>query len=440
MKILPLAAELNQILEKEAPPVLEMLSDLGRRYYFPKGIISQSAEAKAKAHRFNATIGIATEGRKPMHLPVVQQFFHMDPADLYPYAPTGGKQALREAWREKQLRENPRMRGKQLSLPVVTAALTHGLGLVSELFVNPGDKILLPDKIWGNYRLTYEVRQGGIIETFPFFNGQRFHREAFREKLEALAAREKKVLILLNFPNNPTGFTPTPGDAEVVTTAILAAAEKGLRQVVVCDDAYFGLFYDDASLKESIFGYVAGAHPNVLAIKLDGATKEEFAWGFRVGFLTYGAGGKGNLEAVHSALEKKTIGAIRAGISSAPHPSQSIVLKALESPSFDAERADKKEILRARADKVREVLKKKEYAEAWTPYPFNSGYFMCVRLKDVDAEKLRVHLLDRYQVGVIATDSTDIRIAFSCLEEEEIEEVFETLYGGWKDLRLAAGG
>jgi aspartate/methionine/tyrosine aminotransferase len=203
----------------------------------------------------------------------------------------------------------------------------------------------------------------------------------------------------------------------------------------VCDDAYFGLFYDESCLTESIFGYLAGAHPNVLAIKLDGATKEEFAWGFRVGFLTYGAAGKGNLEAVHAALEKKTTGMIRAGISNCPHPSQSIVLRALESPTFEAERAEKKEILRARAAKVHEVLKKKEYAEAWTPYPFNSGYFMCVRLNGVDAEKLRVHLLDRYQTGVIATDGTDIRVAFSCLEVGQIEEVFDTMYRAWRDLK-----
>ena len=39
MSILPLAAELNSILESEAPAVLEMLSGLGKRLYFPKGII-----------------------------------------------------------------------------------------------------------------------------------------------------------------------------------------------------------------------------------------------------------------------------------------------------------------------------------------------------------------------------------------------------------------
>ena len=61
--ILPLARELNERLAKAAPEVFEMLSALGRRLYFPKGILSQSAEAKQKAKRLNATIGIATGDR-----------------------------------------------------------------------------------------------------------------------------------------------------------------------------------------------------------------------------------------------------------------------------------------------------------------------------------------------------------------------------------------
>ena len=46
----PLAQQLNERLEQAAPDVLAMLSPLGRRLYFPKGILSQSAEAKQKAH------------------------------------------------------------------------------------------------------------------------------------------------------------------------------------------------------------------------------------------------------------------------------------------------------------------------------------------------------------------------------------------------------
>ena len=56
------AAELNQTIERENPHVFAMLSEFGRRLYFPKGILAQSAEAKEKAKRYDATIGIAREG------------------------------------------------------------------------------------------------------------------------------------------------------------------------------------------------------------------------------------------------------------------------------------------------------------------------------------------------------------------------------------------
>ena len=45
---------------------MEPVSERGKRLYFPKGILTQSAEAKAKGKRFNATIGIATEGQGPV--------------------------------------------------------------------------------------------------------------------------------------------------------------------------------------------------------------------------------------------------------------------------------------------------------------------------------------------------------------------------------------
>ena len=50
-----------------------MLSDLGKRLFFPKGILAQSAEAKEKAKRYDATIGIARENGKPMFLPSVMK-------------------------------------------------------------------------------------------------------------------------------------------------------------------------------------------------------------------------------------------------------------------------------------------------------------------------------------------------------------------------------
>lgn len=434
----PLARELNTALESAAPEVLAMLSPLGRRLYFPKGILSQGAEAKARAQRFNATIGIATENGTPMYLPSVHQFLHgISPGDAFNYAPPAGRPDLRERWREKLLQENPSLRGKTFGQPIVTSAITHGLALVGDLFVGEGDRILLPDKLWGNYRLTYEIRLGAKVVTFPFYAGRGFDTEAFATALSENAAGREKLIVLLNFPNNPTGYMPTPAEGEAITRALLAQAAKGTKLVVMLDDAYFGLFYHlgGPSMTESLFALLANRHPNLLAIKLDGATKELFVWGLRCGFVTFGPGRGETAEATCAALDAKARGAIRGAISNTPQLSQTIVAKALASSSIDAERKQKCELLRVRAEKVYEVAGAPRFRESWDVYPFNSGYFMCIAVKGVDAEKLRVHLLDRHGVGLISTSPTDIRIAFSCLEVAEIEPLFESLHQGVQELR-----
>jgi len=45
----PLAKELNENILKANPHIYEMLSQVGKKLYFPKGILTQSAEAKEKA-------------------------------------------------------------------------------------------------------------------------------------------------------------------------------------------------------------------------------------------------------------------------------------------------------------------------------------------------------------------------------------------------------
>jgi aspartate/methionine/tyrosine aminotransferase len=439
-RINPLAAELNAALEKAAPEVLAVLSARGRRLYFPKGILSQGAEAKVKGKRFNATIGIATEGGVPMNLPSLMGHFEgLDVTEALDYAPPAGIPVLRERWREKLLAENPSLAGKAFGEPIVTAAITHGLSLVGDLFVDPGDRILMPDKLWGNYRLIYEVRLEAEIVTFPFYAGSGIDLAAFAETLEREARGRDKLIVLLNFPNNPTGYMPTPAEGQALVSALLAQAARGTKLVVVLDDAYFGLFYHlgARSMTESLFGALVGAHPNLLAVKLDGATKELFVWGLRCGFITMGPGRAETAAEVCQALEAKLKGAIRGAISNSPRISQSVVAKALASPSIAEERKQKAETLRLRAQKVHEVAGAPRYRESFEVYPFNSGYFMCLKVKGVDAEAVRVRLLDRYQTGLVASSPTDLRVAFSCLEVEDIEPLFELIHRAIQELREA---
>lgn len=428
----PLVEQLNAAIEKENPQIYAMLSDLGKAIYFPKeGILSQSAEAGKKAKKYNATIGIATEGGKPMHLPVIQDTLSAyDPKDIYNYAPPAGKPELREAWRKKMIEENPSLHGKTFSNPIVTNALTHGLSIAADLFANLGDVVIYPDKNWENYELTFGIRRGAQIVHYPLYNEQRkFNAEGLKQAILAQSSKGKAIVVL-NFPNNPTGYTPSVEEGEEIVAALLAGAEAGIRIVAITDDAYFALFFED-SLHESLFGKLAGLHPNILPVKVDGATKEEYVWGFRVGFITYAA----ESEALLSALEQKTMGIIRATISSGPHPSQTFVLRALNSPQFAEQKLEKYNVMKRRANKVKAILDSGKFDQVWDYYPFNSGYFMCLQLKTVDAEQLRSHLLEQYGVGTIALGRTDLRIAFSCIEEEHLDDLFEIIYQGVLDIQ-----
>jgi aspartate/methionine/tyrosine aminotransferase len=420
----PLAQAANEALEKDCPQVLAMLSARGKRFFFPaKGILAQGAEAKQKAKTANATVGIATENGAPMHLACVNKYFSgLTPAEVFDYAPSYGKPDVRTAWAKKQRQETPSLGDHPVSNPVVTNALTHGLGLVGDLFLDPGDPVLSSDLMWENYNLNWETRLEAQFNYYPFFDEKLtgFNVKGFTEALARF--RGKKLVVSLNFPNNPSGYSPTKGEADAIAKALTAEAEAGTKLVVCVDDAYYGMFFDDACEKESIFGRLAKASNNLLAVKIDGATKEEFVWGLRVGFITFGV--KNGTAGVYKALEDKTAGLIRAYVSNISNPGQSVVLKALNDPDFRKQQAEKVAVLRARAAVVAQECRKPEYADCWDVYPFNSGYFMCLRLKDADADQVRVRLLDDHGVGTIALGKREVRVAFSCLAEAQIPGVF----------------
>ena len=149
------AIELNRTIENLSPPVLDLLSKKGRAIYYPsKGILAQGAAARNK--EINATIGTAYEDDgRAMVIPSLMRGLNLPPESAFPYAPSEGLKTLREKWQELIKIKNPDLGATEISLPVITCGVTHGLSLIGYFFVDEGEDILLSDLYWENYDLVF---------------------------------------------------------------------------------------------------------------------------------------------------------------------------------------------------------------------------------------------------------------------------------------------
>ena len=420
-----LAVKLNETLGSAA----EFLSEEGKRRYFPYGgILGQGAEAKACA--INATIGMAfEEDGSPLVMDCFSKSSNLD-RKAFLYAGSFGLPKLREMWRAMELKKNPSLKGCRFSNPVVTNALTHGLRIAAELFADAQDELVIPDLFWDNYELIFREAVGCKVRKFNTFVKGAFDAAALKKAL--LAPGGKKILIL-NFPNNPTGYTATVEDAKKIVAAVKAAARKGKRVVVALDDAYFGLVYEKGIHGESLFAEFSTLDKNVLAVKLDGTTKEDYVWGLRVGFITFAF--KGATDEQLKALEAKAAGNVRSSISNASSIGQHMALAAYADKGYAAQKRAKYAVLRKRYREIRRILKAHpEYARSFTAMPFNSGYFMCVKPNGVDAEKVRRQLIEKYSTGTIVLSGL-IRLAFATIPCAKLGKIFANVDAAIRDLK-----
>lgn len=419
----PLAQELNDALKGTTAG--QLLSDVGTRLYFPKGIIAQSGEAKKLGKVANGTIGTTVVEGKPVMLPSIHKFApDLTAAELVAYAPTAGNPEFREIWKKELIKKNPRLEGKAISTPVVVPGLTAGISYLSDLFLDENHSLIAADPSWDNYVLIASARRNADFVQFKMFKDGKFNIDGLEETLK-VEAKKGSVRVLLNFPQNPSGYSPTRDEAQRLVSIMKNLAENGTKVMVWCDDAYFGLNYEDDIEPQSLFAYLCDLHENVLAAKIDGPTKEDFAWGARTGFITFGC--KGMTEAQYDALVKKLMAAIRSSVSCASTPAQTLIRKGYETGKLDEEKKEFRKILERRYALVRKFINE-HTSSAIEPLPFNSGYFMSFDTKKINAEELRVRLLNEKGIGTIQIDSRTLRVAFSSLDENKIEVVYQAIY------------
>lgn len=427
-----LAENLNDAIAEESPALGRLLSPLGRQAVFPPDIPFQAAEARGTS--FNGTIGQITDGAgQAIPVPSLAGGLDALPPDrrnrALLYSPVEGMADLRERWRRWQRRDVEHE--VPSTLPQVTVGLTHGLSLVADIFGGRGRAVAVAAPFWGNYRQAFALRTGARIVTAPAYIDGAYNCDAIAEALVDEPEGEP-CLAILNLPSNPGGYSLTPGERENVARSLCRVADDR-PLLVVCDDAYAGLVYEETVPRRSMYFDLVGLHPNLVPVKVDGATKEVAFFGGRVGFLTFPVSRGSEAEA---ALESKVKCLLRGTLGSPVASSQVLLLEALESDGLAAEVESVRRLLEARYLTLREALEGID-RELLTPLPFNSGCFALLELREetgLTAEEVRLHLLEEHDTGLVAIPPRFLRIAFCSVADDAIPELVRRLGRGVQEL------
>ncbi len=154
---------------------------------------------------------------------------------------------------------------------IITVGGSEGIDLALRALLNPGDEVIIPEPCYVSY-VPCAALAGGVPVTIDLKNENQFKLTA--EELEAAITEKTKVLIL-SFPNNPTGAVMSRED-------LLPIAELCRKHdiYVISDEIYSELTYSEQG------HFSIGALPDMKerTIIVNGFSKAYAMTGWRLGY------------------------------------------------------------------------------------------------------------------------------------------------------------
>lgn len=154
---------------------------------------------------------------------------------------------------------------------IVTVGGSEGIDIALRALVNPGDEVILLDPSYVAYMPGVQLA-GATPVTITLTQENQF--KLTPELLEG-AITEKTKLLLLNYPNNPTGGFMTKADYEKIVPII-----KKYDLLVVTDEIYAELSYDEKFCSIASFDEIKDH-----VILISGYSKAYAMTGWRLGYV-----------------------------------------------------------------------------------------------------------------------------------------------------------
>ena len=154
---------------------------------------------------------------------------------------------------------------------IVTVGGSEGIDIALRAMLDPGDEVLLPQPSYVSY-LPCTILADGVPVVIPLKEEHEFKLTA--EELEAAVTPKSKILVL-PYPNNPTGAIMTREDLEPIAEVV-----KKHDLYVLSDEIYSELTYKDDHVS---MASLPGMRDRTLVI--NGFSKGFAMTGWRLGYI-----------------------------------------------------------------------------------------------------------------------------------------------------------
>jgi aspartate/methionine/tyrosine aminotransferase len=187
------------------------------------------------------------------------------------YQPNSGSKSLRQ----EIVRYTHRIYDTEIDIcrVTVTASGMQGLALVAQAIVSPGDRVVVLEPGWPNISQTFQISGGCIhCEKLEVKEGHWYFDLA---KMLAALTPETKAIVL-NSPNNPTGWVMSKEDQ----VSLLAHCRK--HSIWIVSDDVYSRLYADGNSAPSFLSLVSA---DDLFISINSFSKAWSMTGWRLGWI-----------------------------------------------------------------------------------------------------------------------------------------------------------
>ncbi len=255
---------------------------------------------------------------------------------------------------------------------LVTVGGSEGIDAALRSMLNPGDEVIIPEPCFVSYVPCVELA-GGVPVTICLKNENQFRLQ--KEELEA-AITDKTKLLILSYPNNPTGAIMEREDLEALAEVIIKH-----DLYVISDEIYAELTYNSGHVS---IASLPGMRERTIVI--NGFSKAFAMTGWRLGYALGPAMIMEQMTKVHQFA-----------IMCAPTTSQYAAIAALRDCERDVVH------MRESYDQRRRFLLH-EFNEMGIPCfePYGAFYmFPCIKEFGMTSEEFATRLLNAKKIAVV---------------------------------------